>query len=371
MQQMIAFFLLFVSAYHYSPETVLAENKTLTLQWNKAYAEDTIDKSAIGLQWALSYCGAMLPNAPYAIEVGQDQIILHPEELGFNAQALQKIKTLHDKIRSSDEYQKNKSIDLGRYIALLIGAPEHYYQITGVPEKFSDLLSQYQLQPEIGYVNHSGVSRVHRKIQFSQPNGLHQLFVSTETDSVTGAIYEYETIDIMPNAQVRFGIFDADGNRKNHASSSHSEAGKPAKCMWCHESIISPMFNKQDNFPGFLTYLQLQDKLVAYNALLTNQKLALPGGVRFAEKQQHTLTELLYISFMEPSAERLALEWNIPVAQVQTLLAGQPTHIYEEFPFLGNLYHRTDVEAFAPFKGLTVSTHVREASLTEVNHLSP
>jgi hypothetical protein len=73
---------------------------------------------------------------------------------------------------------------------------------------------------------------------------------------------------------------------------------------------------------------------------------------------------------MEPSAERLSLEWKMPLKQVQDLLANLPTHIYAEFPFLGNLYYRKDIESLAPFQGLAISSSVREQSEIEVNHLN-
>jgi hypothetical protein len=119
-----------------------------------------------------------------------------------------------------------------------------------------------------------------------------------------------------------------------------------------------------------LSFSNFRETLLGYRENNLNQKLALTDGVDFAQTQQHTLTELLYISFMEPSAERLSLEWNLSIAQVQDLLSGLPTHVYDEFPFLGNLYHRQDIEALAPFQGLAVSSRVREASLIEVNHLN-
>jgi hypothetical protein len=72
---------------------------------------------------------------------------------------------------------------------------------------------------------------------------------------------------------------------------------------------------------------------------------------------------------MEPSAERLSIEWNMTVSEVQNLLTSYQTHIYPEFPFLGNLYDRNQIENVAPFKGLQVSTSIREESLIEVNHL--
>jgi hypothetical protein len=72
---------------------------------------------------------------------------------------------------------------------------------------------------------------------------------------------------------------------------------------------------------------------------------------------------------MEPSAERLSLEWGLPLAQVQTILSGLESHIYDEFPFLGQLYDRNAVEDLAPFQGLPVSTSVREMSPVEVNYI--
>lgn len=362
------FFYVLLSLFNGAQTPYANPAETLTLKWNKAYPDDTIDKSAIGLEWALSYCGAKLPNAPYAIAVSADKITIRISELGFDENALKAMHKLHRKIESSNEYQANKSIDLGRYVTLLIGASEHYYAITGVPKRLDELLSKYALTAETGYVNRSTVSRVHRKIQFSQPDGLSQFLMASEIDSVTGKVYEFETIEIMPNAQLRFGVYDADGKRKNSAASSHSEAGKPAKCLWCHESTIQQMFRQQQDFGGFLSYVQLQQKLIGYNEMLTRQKLSL-SGIDFSQKQQHTLTELLYISFMEPSAERLSAEWNIPVTQVTAMLAGMPTHVYDEFPFLGKLYDRNQIERFAPFRGLPVSTAVREPSPIEVNHL--
>ncbi len=343
---------------------------TINLKWNKAYAEDNIDKSLIGLKWALSYMGATLPSSNAGFSNTDNVITINIKHLGFSPQAQDKLMKLSEKIKTTSEYQTNNAIDLGRYVALLLGASEHYYEIIGTPNTLAEVLNQYTLLPQKGYVNNSNVSLEHRIIQFSEQNGFSQLFLSEEIDPITGEIYEYETIELLPNGQLRFGIFDVNGNRKNNADATHSNAGKPAKCMWCHESNINQMFNPQNDYAGYLTYADFQNTLVSYRESNRTQKLALTDGVDFSQTQQHTLTELLYISFMEPSAERLSLEWNLPLAQVQNLLSGLPTHVYDEFPFLGNLYHRNEVEAFAPFQGLTVSTNVRENSTIEVNHLN-
>jgi len=343
---------------------------TIQLKWNKAYPDDTIDKSALGLSWALSYVGAILPNAPYGIDFSSTTISLNLDQIGLNPTALQKMKMLHQKLMASEEYRTNHAVDLGRYVTLLLGASEHYYTIVGVPNSLDDLLSHYTLKPEKGYLTNSSISFEHRILQFSEQNTFDQVFVASEVDSVSNEVFEYETLEILPNGQLRFGIFDANGHRKNNADTSHSNAGKPAKCLWCHESSIQKTYDPQEHVFGYLPALQLQNQLIAYNESLVNTRLNLQNGVAFSETQQHTLTELLYISFMEPSAARLSSEWNLTIAQVETLLSGLPTHVYEEFPFLGTLYDRNSIEALGPFKGLPVSSSVREQSAVEVNHLN-
>lgn len=349
-------------------ELIRTETK-INLKWNKAYPEDTIDKSLIGLKWALSYVGATLPRSNSGFSNTTSTITIDVKKLGFTEFAQQNLLKLVEKIKTTPEYQNNNSVDLGRFVTLLLGASEHYYEIIGTPNTLSELLSNYTLLPQKGYVNNSSVSLEHRIIEFSEQNGFNQVFLSEEVDPISGEIYEYETIELLPNGQLRFGIFDVNGNRKSNADPSHSNAGKPAKCLWCHESVINQLFTPQNDYLGYLTASELQNTLINYRESNRNLKLQLTDGVDFSQTQQHTLTELLYISFMEPSAERLSLEWNLPLSQVQNLLSGLPTHQYAEFPFLGNLYYRSDIENLAPFEGLAVSSSVREQSTIEVNHL--
>lgn len=370
---LIGFFFIFLSCESNSTSDLIdipSTNSSLNLKWNKAYPDDNIDKSIIGLKWALSYIGAKLPVALNGISTSETLITISIDRLGFSSNAGEQLSKLHSKIIASEEYRVNNNIDLGRYVSLLIGASEHYYEIIGTPKKLENILSNYTLKPEKGYVNNSNVSFEHRIIQFSEQNGFNQVFLSEEIDPITKEIFEYETIELLPNGQLRFGIFDKNGDRINSADPAHSAAGKPAKCMWCHESTINQMFTPQLDFTGYLTATDFQNILIGYRESNRTQKLALTDGVDFSQTQQHTLTELLYISFMEPSAERLSIEWNLPLLEVQSRLAGFSTHIYDEFPFLGNLYYRKDIENLAPLAGLSISSNVRESSLVEVNHIS-
>ncbi|WP_053990977.1 hypothetical protein [Mangrovimonas sp. TPBH4] len=349
---------------------LISVETTLPLKWNKSYNDDSIDKAKIGLEWTLSYLGATLPHENSGISIEGNIIIIDIMKLGFEGFAEQKLLQLLEVLKNSSEYQQTNTIDLGRFVSLLLGASEHYYQIVGTPETLDELLQPYQLLPDRGYIDNSIISNQHRIIEFSELDNLKQVFVSKEIDPNTGTILEYETIELIANGQIRFGIFDANGFRKSSASPNHTAAGKPAKCMWCHESSINPMFTPQNDFEGFLGYDELQNVLLTYKSEhLQNREILTPNGVNFNETQQHTLTELLYISFMEPSAERLSREWNLPLSEVENLLSGLDTHIYDEFPFLGDLYHRAEAENLAPFSGIPVSGNVREPSTMEVNYL--
>jgi len=348
----------------------IEEETTLTLKWNKAYGDDTLEKSIIGLRWTLSYMGATIPAATNGITSENNFIEIDLDKIGFTIEAIQKILQLHEVIKTSDEYSVTGAIDMGRYVTLLLGSAEHYYEITGVPNLLSEVLDKYELQLDMGYVNNSGVSFEHRIISFSEQNGFNQLFFCTERDRITNEILEYETVEILPNGQPRFGVFDANGFRKNSTDPLHSNAGKPAKCMWCHESGIQPLFSVQDDFEGFIPYLDFKDTLSNFNSSHRNLQNALIDGVNFEETQQHTFAEFLYILFMEPSAERLSLEWGISVSEVEDLLSSLSTHSQEEFLFFENLYFREEVEPFAPFNGLQVSSSVREQSEIEVNYIN-
>jgi hypothetical protein len=95
---------------------------------------------------------------------------------------------------------------------------------------------------------------------------------------------------------------------------------------------------------------------------LNNYRNALKSDIDFNKKQDHTFAELLYITFMEPSADRLSLEWNMNIADVKNKLTALPTHTNTEFPYLGVLYDRKDVDFLSPYEYARVPESAREFS---------
>lgn len=365
----ITLFLLILSCTTSSLEDMPENENSINLKWNKSYEDDSIEKARLGLSWCYSNIGAKVLNS-IVLPDSNNLLTVDVNNLGFDDNGLEKIEILHNKIKDSEEYQLKNSIDLGRYISLLIGSSEHYYAITNVPENLDQILSNYELKPSKGYINNSAISLKHRVLEYSKQEGLNQLFLSTEIDPQNNEIVEFETIEIMDNGQLKFGVFNSNGNRINGANTEHTNAGKPAKCMWCHESNLNPLFTIQNDFSGFLPAQQLNDTLIDYRSKLKQQQNQLFEGVNFNNTQEHTNMELAYISFMEPSLIRLSNEWNMSEVEIQNRLSTLNTHTHEEFTFLGNLYDRVDVEDFAPFLSLKPSYSVRESSGIEVNHIN-
>lgn len=341
------------------------------LKWNQSYAEDSFEKAVVGLSWAFSHVGAIKTNQLYDMPVAGHVLTVNIQQLGFSATAEGHLERLNRVLVDSEEFATNASIDMGRYVALLIGASEHYYALTEMPLKFTDLLNEYELLPVLGLVDNSAISEKNRILKLSNQTGLKQFFIMEETDPETGEILEIETVDLMSNGQPRFGIFDVSGNRLNVATAESSEAGKPAKCMWCHESGIQPLISLQSTEVGYMTYFQTRDTLFHFRYALQAKQQEITTGVDYDQVTEHIEMELLYIGFMEPSAERLSREWNISLTGVNKLLEGYPTHEQEEFPFLGELYDRAMIEDLAPYQSVQVSSSVREKSDVEVNYMEP
>jgi hypothetical protein len=342
----------------------------INLKWNASYPEEKMENAVIGLFWCLSHLGAKNTNPNSSgIEVTANKIHINTSYLGFSETGKTSIESLHQSIINSPEYIHNNSIDLGRYITLLVGASNHYYKITEVPETLGQQIAKYTLRSEKGFVNNSTISKHHRSIQFSSQEGLNKLFLSTELDSITANILEFETMELMKNGQFRYAIFDSDSHRISSALTDGGNAGKPAKCMWCHESNINPSFNPQNDYLGYLTFQQLQDTLLYFRSELKSKQGLLINGVNFLEKRQHTQMELQYIMFKQPSPMRLANEWNISISEVEQLLVNEPMVDYHEFSFLPLGYIRNNIEKYAPAKGLLTSEFVREKSPLEVNYI--
>mgnify|MGYP006979976472 FL=1 len=161
---------------------------------------------------------------------------------------------------------------------------------------------------------------------------------------------------------MRFAIYDEQGALIPFSDSTLSISGKPAKCLWCHETHLLPSFETTATIPGYMNGSEFAGLIESRMQTLTAYRNELLSSLDFINESDHELMEIMYISFMEPSVAVLAKEWNKTEQEIQDMLSAYTTHVHHEFPFLGNLYHRHEIEANAPFTAIQVPQDAREAS---------
>lgn len=342
------------------------------LEWHKAY--DAEDHAAVenGLKWVFLNLGAQLPEGGFAegcTWTDDHRIALRFDKLGFSHTALTALAKLNTILRASEEYRATGGIDVGRYVMLTQNASNHYYAITGAEQDFFAFRNAHRYDPKLAAIIESSVSLNNRLIAVpdsTQQSAQSNAFIAYQgTGKIADHTFdtnEFEVVQLMPNGQFRFAVYDLSGKLLAAANEAGSKGGKPAKCLWCHEIVLQRPFAARTNAPGdYYTFEAFTDIIKKRMDVTTAYRNTLKQDVDFTKRQDHTFGELLYLSFMEPSAERLALEWDMPVSAVKQKLQQLPTHAQGEHAFLGDqLYDRKDVEAFAPFRAVQVSASDRE-----------
>ncbi|MBS1634759.1 MAG: hypothetical protein JST26_02475 [Bacteroidetes bacterium] len=352
---------------------------SLTISYTLNYEGDSWQKNRTGFLWALSYLGAELPKGCFDksldwIDSTTFKIRFH--ELGFNDQALQVLEAITDSIKNTRQYRKYNSIDLGQFIALTIGSSPHYYAITGVPAHYADFSGKHgSSAKQVFPLLHSTVAMHNRRLSFSAADSvLNTIFVAEEGsgDLALGQFKPqyYEVMDVMPNGQLRFAVYDGQGNLADASPKSLGAAGKPAKCVWCHELVFQPLFEITDSLPDSMSPAQFGELVNHQNKLLDEYRRTLHSEINFENKQDHTFMELIYISYMEPSLRRLSKEWHMSEHRLKRILRHEKLHQHPEFDFLKDCYARRDVNPHAPCRWIEVSEDIREPSNYEPSYLA-
>jgi hypothetical protein len=359
----------------------IEESLTLKIRWNKGYETETWEKARLGLLWGLSHLGATLPENQLnnlLFPIKNSVFNLNLNHAGFSENAKIPLIRILESLKNSDEYKTMGGIDLGRFLVLVVHSPQHYYAITGVApdlETFKkahgfDKNDEFRVFPVIN----SSVSKGNRVLFLN--NNYSHLSMGFMAQEGTGDVRKgnfkvkhTEVFDIMPNGQLRFSIYDKKGQLENASPGKFSEAGKPAKCQWCHESQVMPLYKDTPDVPNYMTSKQFLIEVEKFQKNLKAYQDTLSSKIIFSNINNHNLQELLYISFMEPNLQRIALEWNMSEKDVLLRLKKFKTHKNEEFKFLGELYLRHDVDKKSPFKVLKVPKSIREETKFYVNYL--
>lgn len=356
-----------------------SENLVINLQWHQGPFIENEEDMKTGLAWALSSLGAELPTGSLdsaMTEISSTVFALNLSLVGFSTSAEKALQKIVTEIKLSEAYQANDYVEMGRLVMLTLNSSFHYYEITGAPKTLDQFKAKYRFQGKICRVINSAVSQVPRRIDVAEAGTFDQIaYISIEGsgsfEENTFEPEEYEVMDFMPNGQLRFALYDQKGYLKQSANSAITAAGKPSKCLWCHETTIQPFFTPSPVLDG-TDFLSAKDFLKIrgdYLTLVSRYRTGLDSDVDFTKKQDHALMERIYLGFMEPSKDQLVEEWGLPEQKVKEVLADFQTHAQEEFKFDG-LYDRVDIDRVAPYKSVLVPTSTREFSENELNFFS-
>lgn len=364
--------LLFLYSFRFKKKDV-----TLNIQYTLNYEGDNWQKNRTGLLWTLSYLGAGLPENSLdksIMWINKQVFQLNFNGLGFNEEALEALAIIADSLKQTEIYKKRKYVDLGHFISITLGSSWHYYAITGVPKTYTAFLNYHQIKKfETLPLTRSAIANHHRVLKIATNDSvLNSVFIAEEgPGNVTDSTFEpteFEVMDIMKNGQLRVMVYNLNGELKVAGNKSFSGAGKPAKCIWCHETEIPALLTKPDTIKGYLTPGEFAIKIEAQNNLLNEYRKTLKSEIDFLKKQDHTYQELVYIGFMEPSLKKLSQEWNLPEKQLKKLFATSEKHIYHEFPFLGELLYRSELSGSPGFGTGSLPLNIREEMGPEPNY---
>lgn len=346
---------------------------SLNLFYTLNYTDDSWQKQRTGFLWALSYLGAELPKGSFDKSItliDSNSFKLNFSSLGFSEQALAVLEAITDSIKNTPYYAKYNRIELGHFIALTIGSSPHYYAITNTPASYGQFLKEHDLSdPSVFLVTKSTVAKHHRVIRYkTNPSVLKTVFIAEEGAGEINADFTpgfFETIDIMKNGQLHFAIYNASGHLVNASPLEHGNAGKPAKCLWCHEIVIQPLYAKTDSVKNSVGPKQFQQLVEKQNNMLTDYRKTLKSDINFNNRQDHTEMELLYISYKEPGIQKFAKEWGLTDQEAGALQQKFKSHTHDEFNYLTNLVYRDSLLEFFKVNDIQTSENIREPCIYE------
>lgn len=334
------------------------------------------DELKAGILWLSSYLGAELPLNEAGIKFKAENLIeLDISSMGFNNNARFHLRKIISLLKQSGEYKLKNSVDIGRFFALCFNSSWHYYKITGAPDTYENFLKLHPGFPKTEFACDSSAIAPEGRL-FGLPDfstdAPNLVFVAQEGE---GYFYNQtfhssgirEVMDIMPNGQPRFMIYDSNG--KLTSSTAAGGPGKPARCQWCHESKVQPLYKQTPIIQGYLNPDSFKLMLDNWAVLLKNFQLSKPGSLNYSETKAHQYGEFIYLSFYEPDELRLSLEWSMDIEEVRKLTSGIQLHTNPEFPFLSRVYHRYQIESLSPYQTLLTSEFSREISSYEPDYL--
>lgn len=341
---------------------------TIQLRWVKGYPSENKHNVETGVNWVLSFLGAALPSGSAAVYSWHGNVlVVDLDAAGVLPETVPAWISVLGALKASGEYRTTGALDVGRFVMLTLCSSRQYFALTGAPPTFADFQARHPQERKAAAIVQSGIAKGNRLVEVGPGGRIGDIFfVAFEgTGSIADGSFrkaELETLDFMPNGQLRFALYDLAGHQKLGTTSELTAAGKPSKCLWCHEIGLQQAYRNVTNVAGYYSPEELRTIVQERMSAVQAYRGTLRSRIDFRRTNDHTYAELLYLSFAEPSAARLSLEWNEPEDKVKAMLAGYKTHAQQERPVLGvRLYDRQDIDRFAPYQTIPVPSQIRES----------
>ena len=291
-------FLLYLLAINCSKDELPrpATGVEIKLRWVRAYEDESIANLEKGLMWSLSFLGASLPKGNFSKALqykDSAHFNLNLEILGFKKEALDAFAVIIDELKASEEFERFGAIDAARFIVLTLHSSWHYYRIVNSPKTIREFLALYPETGRLAFpVLRSSIALKSRVIRFhvgSDPTDLSFLAEETEEtqffpDHEEYPVQHFETLDVMPNGQLRFAIYDSNGQLIPAAPARQTGAGKPSKCLWCHETNVQPLFVPTPEVEGFMSSDEYQSWIDSSNLIINEWRSGLKSDLSFEQQ---------------------------------------------------------------------------------------
>lgn len=360
----------FLAGCRHNPGACFSDEKmSINLRWVSSYPNEKEEDVRTGLAWGMSMLGAEMPKSCMEkgfIPLDNKCYKLNLNALGFSETAKKAFLPILTKLKESEEYAQKGGIDIGRFLVLTLHSSWSYYAITNVPKNLADFRTLYAFDKTDTFpVISSSVALGNRLVLIAAAEKVEEMaFIAAEGTGewVNGTFQstDFEAFDIMKNGQLRFGVYDKKGGLITASPLFLGAAGKPGKCMWCHERNVLPVFTNTPEVADYMSLADFQAKIKKKNEKLHLFQSALTTEIDWNNGKAHTLQEWLYIGFMEPNLYRIAADWGMSESEVLQKIGHLPTHPHEEFAFFGDCYDRQGIDEIAPFHSLRVPESVRE-----------
>lgn len=285
----------------------------------------------VGLGWLLG--GIALQPSDWELQIfPSDRPFMHEILIEINQGALQNTECV-ERIIKDLPVDQNIAVPL----AFLTQHPRHVSLILDQSTTLEEWESEFKT-PDTTLILDSLVLEQSREVHFN--SGASSLVkVAFKAQVLGGESGHTETIDVLPNGRMRFGLYDSSSELV-----PSSELGSVGQCQWCHEGKLLDLQEQPDTI-GYSPYQTFTETIVIQNDLIVEQHDAIYSGGLLLDLEVHGYGERIFEAYLHPSLNYLSREFDWSEQQVSSWLSENEINgeAHLEYPSWGSTYQRSAI----------------------------